>query len=255
MRHGESALCARAKGCQRPECVRRAARYRKRQRAGLVRILDGDETRAHIAALLAAGSTLGGIGDQSGVSRSLIRRVEQGGRVTRATHAAIMAVAAPARVSALGARRRLQALACAGWSVGAITEHVGCSRDWLSRVRAGSPGAARCTAGFAEAVATTFSALVMTPGPSRRTAAHARREGWAPALAWDDIDHDEAPSPWARRSKNPRLLADPMAVEDVVHFAALGLSDPEIAVRVGLSARTVLRIRQREGIPSLRRSA
>lgn len=162
------------------------------------------------------------------------------------------------RVPAIGAIRRVRALQALGWSQTQIGEAMGgATQQVVSTISAGSqewmPRAK------AERVAAAYEALSMRLPPEGPRVAHIRalahRRGWAPPLAWDDIDRDEAPSPWARRSENPRLLADPMAVEDVVHFAALGLSDPEIAVRVGLSARTVLRIRQREGIPSLRRSA
>lgn len=40
----------------------------------------------------------------------------------------------------------------------------------------------------AEAVKRAYDALSMTPGPSSLTAARAKKAGWLPPLAWEDID-------------------------------------------------------------------
>lgn len=242
MNHGPTALCARSKGCTRPECVARGHRYRKWQRAGLVSIDSGDDARAHIAKLLADGVTRNHIADRAGISRVLVTRILNGGRATRKTAAAILAVE-PAMVLAVGTTRRLQALACAGHSLTVIADATGVSRDWVSRVRAGQPE--RVSAVFAADVARVFAEMVMVPGGSRRSVTHAARQGWAPALAWDDIDHDPGPVEGWDAFRGGIPPTDPHVEAEVLRLARLGFNDSEIAVRTWLSSQTVLRIRQR----------
>jgi len=72
----------------------------------------------------------------------------------------------------------------------------------------------------------------------------ARRFGWVPAMAWDDIDNDPQPPNPGRPSGSVRDRE-----EAVRRLHSLRWSDGRIAEEVGVAADTVCRIRGRLGLP------
>ena len=167
-------------------------------------------------------------------------------------------------VPVVGTIRRLQALAAIGWPGHEIAARLGCDRTRVAQVwRADPAGVALRTT--AEAVARVYADLCMIPGPS---ATHSRRravrEGWAPPLAWDDIDD---PAATANLGATTDTGVDPVAIERAIAgdaitlthaerveavriTAARGNSDAEIAQRLRVTARTVQRIRTEHNILS-----
>jgi hypothetical protein len=96
-------------------------------------------------------------------------------------------------VPAIGTQRRIQALMVLGWT----------SRDIAGRCGWATPQAVTelLTArrflqrDTASAVAAAYDELSMLPGPSRQNRRRCQRKGWAPPLAWDNIDDpDEVPT-------------------------------------------------------------
>lgn len=117
-------------------------------------------------------------------------------------------------VDATGTARRIRALQAIGWPLYHLDRALGhgdgnprtsnyvhnlCHRE---RVRAST----------AAKVARIYDQLSGTPGPSERVRNLARKRGWAPPLAWDDIDDpDEAPVGWkpdGYRRNRADLLAE-----------------------------------------------
>ncbi|WP_295694431.1 hypothetical protein, partial [Lapillicoccus sp.] len=125
-----------------------------------------------------------------------------------------------------------------------------------------------------------YDRLSMTPGPSPTARARAAARGYAPPLAWDDDTIDD-PRALPDLGDHPTHPLDPVdvdqvAVDRVVSAAASvategkcdtrirltrdevtaavrtltarGASDREVATAVGVSSRTVLRIREQQGI-------
>ncbi len=160
----------------------------------------------------------------------------------------------PGFIPALGTRRRLQALAAIGHSSTELGRRLGCTGANVRKIRAAAtvlrPTAARIHRLFAE--------LAMTPGvgaEAAMTRAHARRAGWWPPLAWDDID-DPAETP--RRGRPSVGEVDALAVEHaaaglipftrlhgveravvVAQLTAAGLSIRQIADRLRITERRV----------------
>jgi hypothetical protein len=105
-------------------------------------------------------------------------------------------------VDATGMVRRMQALACMGWSFQTTAKRAGLGRGRDIAARA------TVTRATADAVAAAYEEMWATPPrPATReerivvakTKARAFREGWAPPLAWDDddIDNPDArPAEW-----------------------------------------------------------
>lgn len=184
----------------------------------------------------------------------------------------------PARpVTPVGLTRRMHALAALGWSTAAIAEVAGVNRDTVKSWRRGEVTEIHVVAG---PLLRAYDALSMRQPPqgtkfergaATQVRARAVRNGWVPPLAWDDesIDDPNAkPHAWGRRHHGGAdLVIDEVAIERVLagdradltkaerlivveQFAAAGLSDAQIAERVGVTDRTVYRDRDENGIAS-----
>lgn len=163
----------------------------------------------------------------------------------------------PLLIDSAGTRRRLQALAVIGWPRNILSERLGTARSTLTALKHGRGRVHRDTAAK---VAALYDELSMTQGPSRRTRTEALAKGWVPPLAWDD---DKIDRPEARATKMVRHVSelDEIAVERAVRgipthlrpteraeavrrLTDLGLSAQEIARRLNVARRSVVRIRQ-----------
>jgi hypothetical protein len=104
-------------------------------------------------------------------------------------------------VDATGTRRRVQALSVLGWSTTQIAERIGMVQNqlWMTTQQdvVYKSTAAR--------VAEIYEALSMTVPPATttgerisvsRTRSHALRAGWAPPLAWNNIDDPNEMPDW-----------------------------------------------------------
>lgn len=177
----------------------------------------------------------------------------------------------PALVESLGVRRRLHALAAIGWSAEDIAVRLGKSRCAVSRLRNSRDRFVLCS--VAESVRRIYDELSMTPGPSSSARTRARRKGWPPPLAWDEDkidDPDARPDGivelWQRDKRKQldetkvrrRIAGDKTGrlsvaeTDEVVRrLNAEGLDDGQISERTGISRRTVLRARNRLGLPAI----
>ncbi len=102
----------------------------------------------------------------------------------------------PRLVASIGTRRRVQALQCLGWSQRMIAAEVGISSQQALRVLLESD---RVRVVTHERISAAYERLCMTrPEPSSastRARLSAQSRGYAPPLAWDDIDNpDETPN-------------------------------------------------------------
>lgn len=95
-------------------------------------------------------------------------------------------------VSARGSIRRIHALIAIGWSMEHQAERLGLKKQVIQNFAVKSPDT-RIRIATAKRYADLYDELHMTPGPSERARQIARRRGWVPPLAWDDIDNDETP--------------------------------------------------------------
>jgi hypothetical protein len=163
-------------------------------------------------------------------------------------------------VAPLGTSRRLQALAVNGWSCVDLGRELGVSdtvaREWMMNRRC-----ERISVRTRARVTALYERVWDQPGPGRyrvKTERWARVQGFAPPLAWDDIDDpDEQPK------VNPRGTVDELdevAIREAmrgrpvrltrleraeVHrrLNAQGMSGRQIALLLGTSQRSVSRRR------------
>lgn len=236
--------------CRCPKCKPAATVYRRRRRK--LRAL-GITSEARSAAAwrvvdqwLAEGKTAAAIGSLTGLSRYTVmsalsaRKRGTDHRWSPSSVDMILAawqkkpVAAKGYVSALGARRRLQALSALGWSLDDMEAACGIQFTSLAAVRSGKT--ARVHAKADAPIRDMYKRLHMTPGPSQKAATVARGKGWVPPLAWDNIDDPmESPSVAGKTHlTGTGMIAD---------LLAFGITDKHtLAHRTGLNVRTVERL-------------
>lgn len=118
----------------------------------------------------------------------------------------------PRAIPAQGTQRRIQALMAMGWTSQDIADTAGlCHRAKVTSILNGQKGrpAVWVTQSTRDRIAAVYDTLSMRlPDMTRgrqRTRTIAARKGYAPPLAWDDIDNDPEP-----------LTAEPVDVDEVV---------------------------------------
>lgn len=125
-----------------------------------------------------------------------------------------MKAAATLTVADVGTRRRLQALACEGWSTLAIAELLQVDHRAVQHLRAGVTGRSRVTRVTAARVDAVYRLLLDRECRSPRAGrvrGDAARAGWVPRAAWSAATIDDpAAGPWgsaAARGEWDRLTA------------------------------------------------
>jgi len=141
-------------------------------------------------------------------------------------------IGSPATIPALGTIRRIQALQSLGWTHHQIADAAGVN---LKTMRNPLHRGSRVTRATAEAIAAAYELLSMRfPAEdttiARRNATYARnvarKKGWPPPLAWDDIDCDAAPRGY-RDTTAPTSDLDPVVVERVLAGDRLPMTTAE----------------------------
>ena len=249
-------------------------------------LVDAEPAREHLQQLRAAGMGIRTIAKRLDLAESTLAKIVYGDprrgappsrRVKPSTLAAILAVtpdpADGACVDGTGTRRRLQALVATGWSQSRLARMLGWTVANLGRLvhRDG-----QVTHATARAVAALYDQHWQgPPEPADRWEATAitraqqtaRIHGWIVPMGWDDGDLDNPNARPRVHAAAPSDEADDLAVdlfldghrvtlrrpervEVVRRLARHGLSDAQIADRLGVTARTVLRYRDEYRIPS-----
>lgn len=164
--------------------------------------LDATPVREHVQRLVASGVPVGEIAQQVGTQQRTIAAFLHGKRwCTPETRDRIMAVHGHSKPGAklrhdVGTMRRLQALACLGWSTDALGARIGMPGG-LNELRNGSRYPLASTKARIVAL---YDELWDQPRPA--TDAHTKRavtmqkrlaaeNGWMPPMAWDDDTIDD----------------------------------------------------------------
>jgi hypothetical protein len=253
--------------------------------AGISRKIDAAPVREHILALNSVGIGVRRVAQLAGLHLTVVTSIKSGRRgragspqrwVSRATSDAILGIPIDpmlalgcARIAAGPTMRRLHALQALGWSGVKLGARLGIEQTAFSRVQLQE----RVTTAFAKRVAALYDEISMTRPPRAtvgdrvaytRAVRSAAARGWAPPLAWDDIDNDEAPTVVDR----DRTIVDDVAIEEAIRgqrvvltsperaeairrLNAAALSDAQIAARLHPDVRSVLRIRQKHQIAAV----
>lgn len=137
------------------------------------------------------------------------------------------------RIDAIGTRRRLQALSAIGWTQTHLADELEVSVQSLHQLA--TDERRTVTAVTAERVRELYDRLSMTPGPSAMARTTAKRNGWAPPLAWDDDTIDD-PDAEPEGVVTRRVGVNP---HDVLEAYREGHPIEGIAHRFGLAPKSV----------------
>lgn len=248
--HGTTARYQGNRTGSRPPCRCRrckTAHNRAGQLRALARIqgrpprVPSGPTFTHVQTLLAAGMSRTQIGMAAGVSTAIVAKIARSvsPKLNRTTADKILAVrSCPVRpsdcVSAVGTRRRLQALYAIGHGSLAIEAATGLTGSSIRRILYVRSDAV--TAATHDTVKRCYRTLCATPGRNQTVRNRARRNGWHGPAAWDDIDNPtaqpEVMAPYEPPAKNGR---DSMRMVDLEHLLSLGESETAIAKQMGAS--------------------
>lgn len=196
--------------------------------------VDGTATRERIQLLLDRGVGWKGIKAATGLSAWWL--TSSTGKVRARTEQLILGIPVPdepvagGRVSGLGTARRIQALACIGWPQAALGPMLGRGPAYTNQMMHRGVLMSSTAADFAR----LYRELCVTPGPSEAAKRIAAARGWAPPLAWDDIDDpDETPK--------HEVTADVSFEDRYRELRDCGYSREEIAVRWGIKVDSLER--------------
>lgn len=114
-------------------------------------------------------------------------------------------------VSPIPSARKVQALMTLGWPAYEITQRLGWSHANSNLQRL--PRRSRMYRHHADAIDRVYRELSGSTGPSATTRRRAVAAGYLAPLAWDDIDHDDAPP---TTSGNNPVEVDEVAVDRAV---------------------------------------
>lgn len=243
----------------------RRTRYAKRRRLKLLEgtwqstLVPADSARAHLISLHEQGWSIASlealVGVRSGGLASLLYENHHAVAhfVTRDREAQILdldidldRVPGGCHVPSLGAVRRVHALNAVGWSLLAVAQRSGVSKQAL----ASSLSRDMITARVARQIRDIYAELEMSTGPSERSRRHAAAKGWAPPAAWDDID-DPAEQPDASRWEKGKTLGT-LTMDDLTDCASWGLTREQTGRRLGVKADSVETWLDRHDVPDLR---
>lgn len=228
--------------CSRPNCTRVVQVRDLCKQHALVMphgYKDAAEAGARIELLRSLGVSLPMIHKVSGIVPSVVLSATRGGKIRMDTHIKIMAIPVPdglvastRSIPSLGTHRRVRALSVLGHPQSHIAREVGVSQRSLSNVLVRDQVSTR----MALAVAAAYDRISMTIGPDARSSNYAKRNGWAPPLAWNDIDDP---------NEQPDVGTDMhvSSMERVAELQQLGVHDVnQIARRLGTKPESVERL-------------
>lgn len=179
--------------CYAREWARR--RYRLRAYGQWSPWGDIDAVRAHLEFLRTHRIGVKTVASAAGVGSSTVCDLRSGRRtkVTKDVAERILAVGPDAtlRINPLGTARRMQALNALGYSSHDLARRLSTPQATAWQLLRGGTWV---SPEMAQRVDSLYRALCMTPGPSQESRRRAIINGYAPPLAWTDIDNpDEVP--------------------------------------------------------------
>ena len=247
----------------------RALRQRRDKAYGRKLLEDAEPVRQHLLKLRALGLSIATIEKLSGASHCAVQELVYSSRtkVWPITAKRILAVPLeplpveqqpPGRfISAIGARRRVQALCTIGWSLTVIGARVGLDKRTMQEISWRN----QCTVATHLKIVALYDELwdQQPPGDTAgqrvsatKARSHAKKQGWAPPMAWDDDDIDDPNA--TPNTGDAQRDAESREAERLALWKR-GMTDRQIAAATGWHRDSVRRWRLRHGLPSQERRA
>lgn len=250
-RHGTCACAVRDRcDCEPCKLARRrtAKQAAHRRDRGLSTLVDATPARLHAQRLADAGMGRAEIARLADIDVVSITRLLRGDMATmrRDRVARILGVTlrpvteqTAGLVPACGVVRRVEALACLGWSAAELLRRAGLGQHALETARR----TGTCFASTRAAVAAAYDELWDQRPPETsstiRTRTIAARRGYAPAMAWDDDDLDNPDARPATTGRHVPFALRESRIEDVRELLAHGEHPAMIAHRLGVKVHAL----------------
>lgn len=238
---------------------RKRAGYEIVTRYGGIGHADPEPVREHLLGLIAVGLSARSLARDAEVGMTCVHNVLnlRNERISIRQAKALMAVSwypnpRQGNVLALGAARRLRALHAIGWTWYLIADHAGVPESQLSKIARPTTTRKAISWEWWNAINLTYEALSGTPNTAGRANAarlHAQRNDWAAPLDWEGHNIDDPHASVEAQPYEPKSRIDEIReaaavrAERVAELTALGLSAKEVAQRVGITPRQVVRDR------------
>ncbi|WP_053706612.1 hypothetical protein [Streptomyces sp. WM6373] len=213
-------------------------------------LVDATPARQHARSLMAAGVSIAVTAHRAGLRTSALSNLlyttngrPPAGRIRESKAMAILGVKASevvtGRVNATGTRRRLQALTAIGWPQVHIAPHIPCHPLYVWSLAQQDIVLARTAHRVAAAYELLWNKDPVRHGVPANRVSYVRRlaerNGWLPPAAWDDdLIDDPAAQPEQPEEMGFRELAA-YRREEILHLAAFGIPEHDIAARLGMS--------------------
>jgi hypothetical protein len=205
--------------------------------------VDKAPVAAHVRMLLDAHWTKDQIAAAGGVSRKTVWNILHGERPTVqiGTARSLLTLRPDRRIGgmlpALGAMRRLHALAAMGWPLAWSAEQVGIS---YTAARDISSGRTKAVQDFHHrAIDLLYRKHAMQLGPSAMARAVARSKQWPTAAAWDDIDDPRCEPDFGAQSPPSRIAIAAHRLDEITFLVDFNVAEHEIAERLGMCPQYV----------------
>lgn len=204
--HHRNTVCVLVYGCQLPDCRARFNARRRAIKAGTLQpsriLVDATPVREHILELQEARMSLTCIARLAGVAHTTVcgivhgRPYDRRGRQHVATPEVAAKILAVRPLTAVGALRRTQACAAAGWPGRKVAARAGVSGRWIVELQPDTP----ILISTAEKIVNVYEELRLLtpeengvlPGHARRARKRAEANRWPDFAYWDkhaeDID-------------------------------------------------------------------
>lgn len=255
MKHGRSGYSHHNCRCDICKAAHTRAKkeYTLRKLRGIPTSYPLEQVRDHYETLRASGLSLRQIARAAGISKTSLERLNRNReavsswvspRVAEALFSVNPNEAEPLdgrRIDAGPTKRRIQALVAIGYTLVDIEGFLGAATGSLSRLLV----SANVTYGMSKTIAALYEDLENTPAPEGRTQKialnMARKKGWHPPAAWDDIENDTEPATTERDTNKIDL-------EDIRHLMAAGYNTEDICRRLKVpEPRLLVRAALRRG--------
>lgn len=221
----------------------------RRRAAGLPIRVPTAPLRKHLESLLAIGMTVSMVAENCGASKHFILDVKHHkyevaryGPAERLMQANHLPAPQMTMVLAVGASRRIRALAAIGWSGYYLAERVGTNQRMISKMH----DVTYCTFKQWQQYADLYDELSMKVGPWQKAKDYAANHEWRNPMEWEgyDIDDPRIEAPLARRLSQQFLQQERAEMRaEILRLQGDGWTPPMIARRLQISERQVYRIK------------
>jgi len=250
------------RGCRRPECtsaaVARSRMTRYMRQTGRGTLCPPGAAARHIDRLRKAGMPDAEIKRQAGIAdATLYRIVSNTADIRRSTERNVLSVAVPvaagasnlSSVDAVGARRRIQAMALAGWPEAVMAERMGLPKMTVWRIlhhrsdRVSRRTMTLICGFFAEVWDRKPEDCGVSVVSAKRARLRAEGRGWHPIAVWERIDDPEDEPNYGEHEARVHAV-----VEDTAELIREGLSPEGISMRLGIEWDSIRRAHLRAGV-------